>query len=129
MDHRLCKRHAYVLFEVILLLVFGIIYSLDNSVNRASSSITSQYLLSVNPSTLGSGGSAQILLSSVQTKIVPKNINILVINPKGAEYTPSHIQKKCNRIHHIIHFNGSIDTFLEVTLNTPTYTYAYKKTY
>jgi hypothetical protein len=50
-------------------------------------------LLSVNPSTLGSGGSAQILLSSVQTKIVPKNINILVINPKGAEYTPSHLQK------------------------------------
>lgn len=26
----------------------------------------------------------------------------------------------------VIHFNGSIDTFLEVTLNTPTYTYAYK---
>ena len=26
----------------------------------------------------------------------------------------------------VIHFNGTIDTFLEVTLNTPTYTYAYK---
>ncbi|MFY9869185.1 MAG: hypothetical protein WAK17_05660 [Candidatus Nitrosopolaris sp.] len=26
----------------------------------------------------------------------------------------------------VIHFNGSIETFLEVTLNTPTYTYAYK---
>ena len=26
----------------------------------------------------------------------------------------------------VMHFNGSIDTFLEVTLNTPTYTYAYK---
>jgi NAD(P) transhydrogenase len=26
----------------------------------------------------------------------------------------------------VIHFNGMIDTFLEVTLNTPTYTYAYK---
>jgi len=26
----------------------------------------------------------------------------------------------------VIHFNGTIDTFLQVTLNTPTYTYAYK---
>ena len=26
----------------------------------------------------------------------------------------------------VIHFNGTIDTFLEVTLNTPSYTYAYK---
>jgi NAD(P) transhydrogenase len=26
----------------------------------------------------------------------------------------------------VIHFNGTINTFLEVTLNTPTYTYAYK---
>jgi NAD(P) transhydrogenase len=26
----------------------------------------------------------------------------------------------------VIHFNGSIDTFLKVTLNTPSYTYAYK---
>ena len=26
----------------------------------------------------------------------------------------------------VIHFNGTITTFLEVTLNTPTYTYAYK---
>jgi hypothetical protein len=24
----------------------------------------------------------------------------------------------------VIHFNGTIDTFLQVTLNTPTYTYA-----
>jgi NAD(P) transhydrogenase len=28
----------------------------------------------------------------------------------------------------VIHFNGTIDTFLQVTLNTPTYTYAYKYT-
>jgi NAD(P) transhydrogenase len=26
----------------------------------------------------------------------------------------------------VIHFNGTINTFLQVTLNTPTYTYAYK---
>jgi NAD(P) transhydrogenase len=26
----------------------------------------------------------------------------------------------------VIHFNGSIDTFLQVTLNTPTHTYGYK---
>ena len=26
----------------------------------------------------------------------------------------------------VMHFNGSIDTFLEVMLNAPTYTYAYK---
>lgn len=26
----------------------------------------------------------------------------------------------------VIHFNGTINTFMEVTLNTPTYTYAYK---
>jgi len=25
-----------------------------------------------------------------------------------------------------MHFNGTIDTFLQVTINTPTYTYAYK---
>ena len=26
----------------------------------------------------------------------------------------------------VIHFNGTINSFLEMTLNTPTYTYAYK---
>jgi len=26
----------------------------------------------------------------------------------------------------VMHFNGTIDAFVEVTLNTPTYTYAYK---
>jgi NAD(P) transhydrogenase len=26
----------------------------------------------------------------------------------------------------VIHFNGTINAFLQVTLNTPTYTYAYK---
>ena len=26
----------------------------------------------------------------------------------------------------VMHFNGTINTFLELTLNTPTYTYAYK---
>jgi NAD(P) transhydrogenase len=26
----------------------------------------------------------------------------------------------------VIHFNGTIDTFLQVTFNTPAYTYAYK---
>jgi hypothetical protein len=92
---RLMQTYTRILifvFVVAFFVLFGVIYYLDNPLDTASYSISSKYILSVKPSLLNQGGSAEISLLSIRNDMIDiNNITLFVLSPLGEKFLPSHL--------------------------------------
>ncbi len=81
------KWFFFIVVPILLLIIFGIIYYIDNPFDKANTSVHSPYFLSVKPAVVGIGEIINISFYSVKNHINPNDFTIFILSPDGNKFS------------------------------------------